>query len=294
MADPPGGDSATTIKDAPLPFMKLPPELRQNVYDYYFESLKDIHSTKHLTHAEKLPDQEEDGTSVLQQNVFRIAILRQYLSLLHTSSLIRCEAAPIIYKDHVLDTKRRLIVRCPAKSRMLDRLRAFCSSIATYNINAKFTIFFAAGLIDDRNHSECVLYSQQCQFYELVERLLKHMVRKLKVDIHVAAHCKVERYADGGGRSSFSIAKSHAEFLRVAPQISGFDIAYTTRTSSQGEHQLASLFVRGPLAKIDWSDLEVQLEMVYGYLERPVSKRPWSVEGEEHPWDIAAREKLAK
>lgn len=159
------------------------------------------------------------------------------------------------------------MIRGQMKNHMLDRLTAFCASIATYNINAKFTIVFAAGLIDDRNHSEYVLYSQHCQFYESVERLLKHRVKELKLDINVAAPCKVERYAGGGGRSSFSTAKSHAEVLRVAPQISGFDIAYTTRTSSQGGQKIASLFVRGSLAKIDWSDLEVQLEMVYEYVK---------------------------
>lgn len=46
--------------------MKLPPELRQNVYDYYFEDLKDANSIEHFTHAETLPDQEGKGTSVLQ------------------------------------------------------------------------------------------------------------------------------------------------------------------------------------------------------------------------------------
>jgi hypothetical protein len=78
--------TTTTDNNAPCPITKLPPELRQMIYDFYFAA---IH----------LPSLPEPGTS---SNLFdRIEqtptmILKRFFNLLHYSSRVRVETAPAI------------------------------------------------------------------------------------------------------------------------------------------------------------------------------------------------------
>lgn len=251
MADPPDGDSSATDSDALFPFMKLPAELRQNVYDCYFEGLKDINDGEHFKHPDEGLGCLVKSSMSLLHKTFRISTLRPYFNLLHANSNIRSEAASIFYKEHVLNAELRLIICCPMKNHTLGRLRAFCTSIAAYNTNAKFTVFFAADLTDDRTFNVSIAVRKRLQFVESMEKLLKHMVQQLDFDIKVATHCTVERYADGGGRSTYSTTEAPAESPSVMPQISEFEFGRTSDLSPYSGFDLSSVFVRGPLAKID-------------------------------------------
>lgn len=51
----------------------------------------------------------------------------------------------------------------------------------------------------------------------------------------------------------------------TTPEIAAFQLGYTPTTRDPSvEVGFISLIVRGPLERIDWSDLEVRLDSIYG------------------------------
>lgn len=87
----------TLTSRAPCPVTKLPPELREMIYQYYFKGME-----------MKLSPLFEDWRrtifeSELPRQISDFDILKPYFSMLHLSSRVRSETAPHIYKKVFTD-----------------------------------------------------------------------------------------------------------------------------------------------------------------------------------------------
>lgn len=58
---------------------------------------------------------------------------------------------------------------------------------------------------------------------------------------------------------------------KIVPQISGFEFGYTPSRISSGA-SFTSLFIRGPMARIDWCGLEVRMDELHDEWNKYVSR----------------------
>lgn len=132
MADPPSSSNATavTMADTAFPFMKLPRELHDHVYDCYFEDIAVMDTkTKRRYWFDTILDPKQEKSTSIPRRTLPVTMLRPYLAILHSSSQTRSEAAPIFYKQHIGGADLQLAVLCSVMPPAFKLLSKFCSSV---------------------------------------------------------------------------------------------------------------------------------------------------------------------
>ena len=144
MSKPTTTPTTTNGSNAPCPITKLPPELRQMIYDFYFAA---IH----------LPSLPEPGTS---SNLFDCIedkptmILKRFFNLLHYSSRVRAETAPTIYKACFTNVWFSCDVY--ERSNGLKRIKEMCSLIRGVNKDVEFGLRLVVNGCDEDPFSRFV------------------------------------------------------------------------------------------------------------------------------------------
>lgn len=244
MTDLPCSNSA--INAVPFPFMKLPAELRQQVYDCYFEDIGVMDKTKQRFWFDRIFDDKHQPLASIPRRAFPLDVLRPYLSLLHSNAKVRSEAAPIFYKDYIGSPEIPLVVRCDFCSewglRPLSRMERFSSSVATYNTDATLTIWF------DMSQTPETLSIPS------MEAVLNYMLQRthLATDDSTFTRTVLLKSQENElrGWSKAVVDK----ILGTFSQIAEFELGHTPKRNTN-DTALASLFVRGPLPKINWLEL---------------------------------------
>lgn len=228
--------------------MDLPPELRNNIYNHYFEDIKVVDRTKQRRLFPRVLNEEQISTSI-PRTAFSISALRPYLSLLHSSTIVRSEAAPIFYKSHIGSPDLALVVRCDLRTtntcrKVPSRAQGFCSSVAIYNINAKLLIW-------SDTHS-----SLEFLCIRMLQAILNQMLAaggsafRRQVSFN---WCAMDRTAYPGAMD---------KMLHILPEMAEFEVGHALKSHSD-QKTLTSLFVQGPLAKLDLCDLELRFKSVH-------------------------------
>lgn len=134
----------------PCRIMKLPPELRKMIYDYYFEDRKLplVLSSQYSMH----PYYREE-TSATQA-------LKPYFGLLHHSSGVRAENVRAIYR--ACFSGKWLVVTINKHTNELERTVETCSLIRKVNKRTKFGLRFVVG-----DYSESTFLSFVDSFFGL-------------------------------------------------------------------------------------------------------------------------------
>jgi len=182
--------SSPASGNASCPFMELPPELRQLIYEYYFEDTK-------------LPR-------------------KSYLGLLHFSSGVRAETAPVIYREWF--TGMWLVLNVSEGYYKRHNTRQFkltietCSQIHKVNRNIKFGLRFVVN-----GYSSSIFLRFVDSFFGL------------------------QAEEEDSPRPEYCSLHDQGEQMLIC---STSEICYTYRTLYGGRHEL-KLF--GTLAKLDWS-----------------------------------------
>ena len=83
-----------------FPFMKLPPKLRNNIYDLYFADIKEaqwfpqsVRRTKIPQSTRFMPKRKSNGK------------LKAHLALLHANQEVRAEVGPMFYNQYLANTE---------------------------------------------------------------------------------------------------------------------------------------------------------------------------------------------
>lgn len=257
MTDPPCSDSA--INATPFPFMKLPAELRQQVYDCYLEDIGVMDKTKQRFWFDRILDDKHQPLASIPRRAFPLDVLRPYLSLLHSSTKIRSEAAPIFYKDHIGSPEIPLVIRCDFCSewglRPLSRMEKFSSSVATYNTDATLTIWFDMS----QTHEALSIPS--------MEAVLNYMLQRTQPVADGTAFPRAVSLDPNGSERRGWTKSVVNNALATFSQIAEFELGHTLKRNTN-DTALASLFVRGPLPKIDWLELGRRLRSAHSeYLQ---------------------------
>jgi hypothetical protein len=214
------GSSAMSPPSMPLPLMRLPGELRNQIYREYFNSV--------IT----------QGTEDLHE-------LQSCLNILHVNREVRSEAGSIFYEEYVRDpngpfapaySHQRWEITASSKKSQVQRMSAFCRSLVEYkvtdaNIALQFEKPGLSGPISPR----------------FVEALTSDMIFQLgdgtENSPRTAVHSKWERHSVNipGTAHRMSI-------LLLTRTFAEFTMIYHYSRSNDQEH----FTLVGPLAKIDW------------------------------------------
>ena len=116
-------DMAAPPNDATFRLMDLPGELRNNIYRHYFD---------------ELANEKQKRSNYWPENGV------DFMAILHSSSQIRKEAAPIFYKEYIgnLDKKdkRYWVLKSTRTVEMCDKLLAISRSLEEYSPSTKIEV----------------------------------------------------------------------------------------------------------------------------------------------------------
>lgn len=215
-------NNPVTSTNAPFPLMKLPPELRMNIYRQYFSATPRI-SVKS-----------------------RITTLGSVFCLLHANSQVRLETAPIFYNE-LLGSADSIAPRCwgldtrdGRGSKLVKRLNAITQSVAVYGTDIELA--FACEVSGD-----CKI-ELECQF---VDDLLEHIGAQIPGFVH-RSPTKELNY------KQWRDLKPPFNFIDAS---SGFSTTYRIRALSKWVYY-ERFILKGPLAKVDWTGLRQERSIV--------------------------------
>lgn len=228
------------MTDTPFPFMELRRELHDHIYDCYFEDIAVMDTkTKRRYWFDTILDSNQEKSTSIPRRAFSITVLRPYLAILHSSSQVRTETAPIFYKQHIGGADLQLARALLRHAAGVRLLRKFCSSAAVYNIGARLTIVLETGASGDW----MVLRS--------VEALLNAVIQQPQASVGSVTPSQTVLLC----KHAYSAPQLNAvlrKILEIVPQMAGFDFGYTpTRQGDTVQHGFRSLFFQGPMARID-------------------------------------------
>ena len=206
--------------DAPCPVSKLPPELREMIYQYYFEDMKRLDAATHLPEYGWHYDEEEEHTKwqcVWQVRNFKL--LKPYLSMLHLSSVVRSRTAPYMYKAAFTNAWFNLGIDRDTNDTEL--MKGMFTQLHKVNKDVKFGLHFTVS-----DHSRDTFFEFVDSFFNI------HATNDYIVPTFV--RCKKDCETKSLMLSSSSGAK----------------IEYTYKTESKDFHRL---WMFGTLARLDWS-----------------------------------------
>lgn len=240
------------ILNTPFRLMDLPPELRNNIYNLYFEDIKVVDKTKRRQLFPRILNEKNEILTSIPRTAFSISALRPYLNLLHASAQIRSEAASIFYKGHIGSPGLPLVVRCDFSTteiyrrKVLSRAQDFCSSVAIYNGNAKLLIWFDIVLGEGLS-------------IRMLQTILNEMLQQAQVASSDPPFSRQISFNWGAmDRGDYPDALN--KMLQTFPEIEQFEVGHVLKSWSD-QQTLASLFIQGPLAKLDLHELELRFKV---------------------------------
>jgi hypothetical protein len=227
------GSSAMTLPSMPFPLMRLPGEMRNQIYREYFNSVTENNSI---------------GINDINKSPHK---LQPCLNILHASREVRSEAVSIFYKEYIgtpsgepkslsvpVKNPYHWEITGSSQTAQVQRLADFCTSLAEH----KTTDINVAVRIEGASPREAV----SPRFADV---LTKYMVCSL-----------------GGVGKKSSRVRVDSIWQRVKAEIIGTNqdmaVLIMTRTFQKGEFEMVYHYDRlsnwefitlvGPLAKIDW------------------------------------------
>lgn len=205
--------SPATTAVTPFPFMRLQLELRQQIYDCYFEDIPVMIPTKRRYWFDKIlgSEQGESASTSIPRKAFSISVLRPYLNLLRSSSQVRSEAAPVLYKQHI--SSNDLAIHFTPRPYALIRLMSFCRSVAVYNADASFTLVFDQGT------------DNSAPFAASAETLFDHLIQQTQIEVSYTPQLPT----DGFRRRADNLRIDGVldNILEISAEIAGFHFGYT-------------------------------------------------------------------
>jgi hypothetical protein len=222
------GTVAKTSKadKVPCPFSKLTPELREMIYQYYFEDMKKLDAAVHLS--EYGWHYDEAGEYTNWQCVWQVSnfkLLKPYLSMLHLSSVVRSETAPYMYKTAFTNAWFNLEINRDINDTEL--MMDMFTQLRNISKDIKFGLHFTVG-----NQTRETFLEFINSFFNI------HATEDRITPTFVS--CKADSESKTLRRSSNSGAK----------------IEYTYKSESRDFHRL---WMFGTLAMLDWSKFEFEL-----------------------------------
>jgi hypothetical protein len=212
--------------DASCPVSKLPPELREMIYQYYFGDMKKLDAATHLPEYGWHYDEDEEHTKwqcVWQVRNFKL--LKPYLSMLHLSSVVRSETAPYMYKAAFTNAWFKLEIDRDTDD--IELMKGMFAQLHEVNRDVKFGLHFTVS-----DHSRDT-------FFEFIDSFF---------NIHATDDYIVP---------TFIRCKKDCETKSLMlSSSSGAKIQYTYKTESKDFHRL---WMFGTLARLDWSKFELKL-----------------------------------
>ncbi|KAM0701732.1 hypothetical protein Q7P35_010641 [Cladosporium inversicolor] len=219
---------ATTsqAKDACWPVTKLPPELREMIYQYYFSGMKHIQAATHLPQPKWYYEEDEDRTkwySFWQTSNFKP--LKPFLGMLHLSSGVRSELVAYIYKTAFTNVWFNLKIDSGVDDAEL--MKDMFAQIGKIDKDIKFGLHFTVS-----NHTRDT-------FLEFVDSVFNIHATDDRIT-PMFVRCKADLESKSLMLSSNSGAK----------------IEYYYKSEGKNYHRL---WMFGTLARLDWSKFEFTL-----------------------------------
>lgn len=211
--------------------MSLPPELRINIYRHYFAGL---------------------NSHRLRNHRCVIARFRPYLSLQHTNSQVRHEAAPIFYKEYMADSAvasgRSWISATRDCHTAMKRLKAIAQSLTEHNASVNVTVHFGS-----RVRIEINVY-EPLQSSRFVALMLDHIYSQ--VPIPRTDHRSIVREYMQHRTDPIFVGPPHSqspdhEDYDTRHVVGDFTIEYRCRWAHGFYGEAFSL--DGPLAEVNWT-----------------------------------------
>lgn len=227
-------ESSSTPRQASrhFPFLRLPPELRQQVYRCYFDNLNDI---------------KTDPSNRWSQYE------SQFLSLLRVNSQTRREACPIFYKEYIGHARsvepHYWYFQCHDNIVAIEKLEAISGFLAEYSPDVEFGISFS--------YEWAQSYQILCYLSGLVKSLNPHLARSVY-------ETSMENHMDWLlERKDTSVTGPFMQTIGRLTVACKADL-YEFRGCDMCARQVT---ITGSFAKLDFAELESQLSQTWPFGE---------------------------
>ena len=127
------GTAAATGTEA-FPLMKLPAELRNNIYGHYFARIEEA---QWVVRSVRTPPETPWTLRFMPKTKISIEVLKAHLALLHANHEVRAEAGSMFYNRYLANTEFHSDIDYHNGPGNFQRIQAICASFAAFAANTE-------------------------------------------------------------------------------------------------------------------------------------------------------------
>jgi hypothetical protein len=253
-----GHDTVAATSTETFPLMKLPAELRNNIYGHYFAEIKEAQWFLRPALTPKTPR----SMRYMPESKIGIKVLKAYLALLHANHEVRVEAGPIFYSQYLAGAEFLFDISFHNGADNFRRIQAICASFAAFVTRTK-TEAVKFGIRIFTNIADEPL------LIDLADRMYKHAAWRLqrKAVLHHGLQY-IDGRIDNDKLAKLGLNAEENAFLTYnLDNTPSFDEPETKSTEQRSwpilpglklQYDKRSFRMFGPLATLDWECFDIE------------------------------------